>query len=143
MAKSKGDGYQKTSASNRHDRDNHKTEPPPAYTPYAGDEEKLMLAEKERLRRFLSVLLSMDYGMRKHCPDKLLKDDWLHYTRLSGIALKVFSTHHRPDPTRTILLDWSDVCCHHPEVDEYIKKPARALGIQTSKVSPKPCKCHS
>lgn len=32
--------------------------------------------EVERLRRFLSQALSLDYYVRDACPDKFRKDDW-------------------------------------------------------------------
>lgn len=107
---------------------------PPAYSVYAPQESIEIDNEKERLRRFLSHLLSLDYGLRRQCPDKLLKEDWLHFNRLGKIAFKTFVSHHRATKKTTILLDWSDKCCWHPDIDRYITKPARTMGISTSKL---------
>ena len=90
------------------------------------------LPEAERLRGFLSHILSIDYDARKHCPDPLLKEDWIHYTRLARLAFDAYAAHHPPTRSSTILLDWSDECCRHPEVDQHIVAPAVVLGIETS-----------
>lgn len=88
--------------------------------------------EKERLRCFLSHILSVSYSLEDECPDRLRKDDWIRYLHLTKLAFEVFNSHHPPSRGSSIVLDWSDECCHHPDVDRLIKAPAFALGIEAS-----------
>lgn len=107
---------------------------PPKYSLHAKEDEAALLFEKERLRRFLSVLLSIDYQLFHACPDRLRRDDWCHFMRLSRIAHEVFYSVRPKLPSQVLIIheDWSDERHFHLEIDKYIKCPARALGIDTS-----------
>lgn len=108
---------------------------PPPYYPHIALEDPDMIWPKERLRRSLSHLLSRDYNLQDQCPDRLRKDDWYFFMRLGDMSHKVFYSHRHselPSIKCNIWHDWSDVCCKHPDIDRYIKWPAKALGIDTS-----------
>ena len=115
------------------ERDEPDDLPPPYYFCAWAAADVVFSAEKERLRRFLSHCLSLDYDLRKSCPDRLRREDWYHFVWLSKLSCDVHKAHHPATATRSILLNWSDSCCHHAEIERYIKKPAEALGIETSK----------
>lgn len=93
-------------------------------------DEQTLSEEKERLRRFLSHILSMSYNLDAQCPDRLRKEDWIHYLRLIKLAFEAYNSHHPTSRSSSIVLDWSDECCGHPDVDRWIKAPALALGLR-------------
>jgi hypothetical protein len=74
-------------------RDDQDHLPPPYSCCAWADADVAISAEKERLRRFLSHCLSLDYDLRKDCPDKLSDPNKLSHSSfrvlLSLLKVKV------------------------------------------------------
>ena len=96
-------------------------DPPPPY-----NEREPEVHSKERLRRFLSYCLAVDYGLEETCPDKLRKDDWYHFTRLSLLCY----TQHRSSPSAQapIMFDWPAIS-DSAQLDRELFAGADALKV--------------
>jgi hypothetical protein len=93
----------------------------------------------ERLRRFLSFCLAIDYELTAETPDKLTKEDLCIFVHL---ARRCFLERRRPtegdmirgNPYRYSYLKPRDVVAKDPVVQAELMEPAMALGIPCSVV---------
>ena len=80
------------------------------------------VSDVERLRRFLSYCLAVDYGLQSSCPD---------FTHLGKLCYDDYTRKHPNDPS--LLLSWTDDCCTHKDIECYVLEPAEALDIPSGK----------
>ncbi|GIZ41124.1 hypothetical protein CKM354_000444000 [Cercospora kikuchii] len=106
------------------------TEEPPAYTLYPTNSRTDSSPEiTERLRRFLSFCLAVDYGLRTRTPDQITSDDFCHFARLAKRCYKAF-----PSSRGHIMSYVGNVVSDDPFITEHLLTPAQALGIPSQAV---------
>ncbi|TKA83886.1 hypothetical protein B0A55_00107 [Friedmanniomyces simplex] len=79
--------------------------PPPPYTEQPTNHWD---SNPERLRRFLSYCLAVDYGLETVMPDRLRRDDWSHFMSTSSACYAYWREQRCKSPTMfsTSYLDW-------------------------------------
>lgn len=83
----------------------------------------------ERLRKFLSFCLAVDYGLRTRTPDQITLDDFRHFAGLARRCYKVFPSSRGP-----VMSYVGNVVSDDPIITEHLLTPAQALGIPSQAV---------
>lgn len=91
--------------------------------------------ETERLRRFLSFCLAIDYNLTSKTPDKLTQGDFSHFVPLSHRCFLSPSEEEEEPFIRPLSMKWSeprDITTLDTFITEQLLNPAKALGVPSS-----------
>ncbi|CAK1358693.1 uncharacterized protein RHO25_007275 [Cercospora beticola] len=106
------------------------TKEPPPYTLYPRNSRTSCSPDiTERLRKFLSFCLAVDYELHTRTPDQITLDDFCHFAGLARRCDKAF-----PSSRGHIMSYVGNVVSDDPIITEHLLKPAQALGIPNQAV---------